>query len=119
MKRELTCIVCPRGCALSVELCEEDGKVKVLSVEGNGCRRGVTYAQSECTAPVRTLTTTVRTSGGGVVAVKTAAPIPKEKMMEAMGVLARVTAKEPVKIGDTVVKNILETGVDVVATANT
>ena len=119
MKRELTCIVCPRGCALSVELAEEGGKVKVLSVEGNGCRRGIGYAESECTAPTRTLTSTVRTSGGGVVAVKTAAPIPKEKMLEAMTVLARVRATEPVKIGDVIVENILETGVDVVATANT
>ena len=119
MKRELTCIVCPRGCALTVELVNEDGKAKVLSVYGNGCRRGIGYAESECTAPTRTLTTTVRTSGGGVVAVKTAAPIPKEKMMDAMDVLSRVTAKEPVKIGDVIVENILNTGVDVVATANT
>lgn len=119
MKRELTCIVCPRGCALTVELESEGGKAKVLSVEGNGCRRGVSYAESECTAPVRTLTTTVHTSDGGVVAVKTAAPIPKEKMMDAMDVLSRVTAKEPVKIGDTIVEDILGTGVNVVATANT
>lgn len=119
MKRELTCIVCPRGCALTVELSEENGKVKVLCVEGNGCRRGITYAESECTSPVRTLTTTVRTSSGGVVAVKTAAPIPKEKMMGAMLVLSRVTAQEPVRIGDIVVEDILGTGVNVVATANT
>ena len=119
MKRELTCIVCPRGCALSVELVQQEDGVKVLSVLGNGCRRGISYAESECTAPVRTLTTTVRTSGGGVVAVKTASPIPKGKMMEAMAALARVSAVEPVKIGDVIVKDILGTGVDVVATANT
>lgn len=118
MKRELTCIVCPRGCALCVELEEIDGKINVLGVTGNGCKRGITYAEAECVAPVRTLTTTVRTAQGHVVAVKTAAPIPKEKMMEAMKVLSRVRISEPVCIGDTVVEDILGTGVKVVATAN-
>jgi CxxC motif-containing protein len=101
-----------------VELEETDGKINVLGVTGNGCKRGITYAEAECVAPVRTLTTTVRTAQGHVVAVKTAAPIPKEKMMEAMKVLSRVRISEPVHIGDTVVEDILGTGVKVVATAN-
>ncbi len=117
MKRELTCIVCPRGCSLVVELEVVDGKNKVLSVSGNGCRRGVPYAEAECTAPVRTLTTTVRTVGGRVVAVKTANPIPKEKMMDAMDVLAKVRVSEPISIGDVIVEDILGTGVSVVATS--
>ncbi|MCQ2386018.1 MAG: hypothetical protein MJ078_05035 [Clostridia bacterium] len=52
MKRVLTCIVCPRGCSLSAEL-DESGKL--LDVKGYSCPRGLAYAQSECTAPVRTL----------------------------------------------------------------
>ncbi len=119
MKRELTCIVCPRGCALSVEYEMVDGKVNVTQVSGNGCKRGITYAEAECVAPVRTITTTVRTTADHVVAVKTASPIPKEKMMEAMAHLARVRVEEPVRIGDTIVEDILGTGVKVVATANT
>ena len=119
MTRELTCIVCPRGCALSVEYETVDGKVNVLSVSGNGCKRGIPYAEAECVAPVRTLTTTVRTTEGHVVAVKTAAPIPKEKMMEAMSVLARVRVSEPVRIGDTILDDLLATGIKVVATSNT
>lgn len=119
MNRELTCIVCPRGCALNVEYEVVDGKVTVLQVTGNGCKRGIPYAEAECVAPVRTLTTTVRTTSGKVVAVKTASPIPKEKMMEAMDVLARVRMPEPVHIGDTVLEDILGTGISVVATANT
>ena len=118
MKRELTCIVCPRGCALTVEYEVADGKVNVTQVSGNGCKRGITYAEAECVAPVRTITTTVRTTADHVVAVKTAAPIPKEKMMEVMKVLARVRVEEPVRIGDTIVEDILGTGVSVVATAN-
>ena len=118
MTRDLTCIVCPRGCALTVEYEERDGKINVLSVSGNSCKRGVPYAEAECVAPVRTLTSTVRTAEGRVVAVKTAAPIPKEKMMEAMSVLARVRVSEPVRIGDTIIDDLLGTGVKVVATSN-
>ena len=41
MKREMICVSCPIGCALSVEL---DGDGKVLSVSGNTCKRGEKYA---------------------------------------------------------------------------
>ena len=119
MTRELTCIVCPRGCALNVEYEVVEDKINILSVTGNGCKRGISYAEAECIAPVRTLTTTVRTTEGRVVAVKTASPIPKEKMMEAMNVLARVRVSEPVRIGDTILEDLLATGVKVVATSNT
>ena len=40
-KKELTCICCPMGCALSVEL---EGS-NVLTVKGNTCKRGDTYAR--------------------------------------------------------------------------
>ena len=63
MTRNLTCIVCPRGCDLFVEI--EDGKV--ISVGGNACRRGLSYAESECTHPVRTVTSTMACEDGRVV----------------------------------------------------
>ena len=77
-KRELTCIVCPRGCQMTVEMGDE------ITVSGNRCPRGKVYAQNECVNPQRTVTSTVRTSDGGVVAVKTEGTIPKAKMMECM-----------------------------------
>ena len=49
-KRELTCIGCPMGCALTVSL--EAGKV--VSVEGYTCKRGRDYGEKECTNPMRT-----------------------------------------------------------------
>ncbi len=110
--RELVCIVCPRGCALSVEL---DGK-EVSSVTGNICPRGKKYAINECTHPMRTVTSTVKTSDGGVVAVKTDGTIPKEKMFECMEILSSVTAAVPVHIGDVIVENVF--GVNIVATQN-
>lgn len=112
--RELTCIVCPRGCQLTVEL---DGD-KVVSVSGNICKRGYTYAEAECTNPVRCVTTTVRCESGKVVAVKTASSVPKASVFDVMKQINRTVAPNGVKIGDVIIKNVAGTGVDVVATSN-
>ena len=112
MKREMTCIICPVGCTLLAET--EDGKV--LSVTGNTCPRGKAYAETECTHPMRTVTSTVRTENGGVVAVKTDKPIPKEHMFDCMARLNAHTAKLPVHIGDVLIEDVF--GSRIVATAN-
>ena len=114
MIRELTCIVCPKGCPLRVEL--ENGVVK--SVEGHTCPRGKKYAEDECTHPMRTVTSTVRTETGEVVAAKTANVIPKEKIFACMAEINAAVVKLPVRIGDVLIQNVANTGVDVVATAN-
>lgn len=113
--RILTCIVCPRGCTLSVELGENN---KVQSVSGNLCPRGKTYAEAECTHPVRTVTTTMRCEDGEVVACKTADTIPKESIFEVMRHINETVAPSRVKIGDVLIENVANTGVSVVATAN-
>ena len=114
-ERLLTCIVCPRGCQMKVTLTDEG---RVESVEGNFCKRGVTYANDECTNPKRTVTSTVRCKNGGVVPVKTANTIPKELIFEVMAEINRATAPDDVKIGDVIIENVCGTGVSVVATAN-
>ena len=112
MKRELTCIVCPKGCLMTVETV--DGKeIKVI---GNTCKRGESYAISECTAPVRTLTTTAPVEGGGVTPVKTSAPIPKEKLFECMEIINRTVVPKSTPLGYVIIKNILDSGADVVTT---
>ena len=115
MERNLTCIVCPRGCSLVVTLGESG---EVLSVVGNACKRGIDYAVNECTAPRRTVTSTVRCEDGGVVAVKTESTVPKELVFAVMKEINSATAPTRVKIGDVIIKNVADTGVDVVATAN-
>lgn len=115
MTRNLTCIVCPRGCQLTVELGQDSA---VLSVAGNSCPRGKQYAIDECTRPMRTVTSTVRTSDGGVVPVKTDRTIPKERMFDCMKEINRAGVTLPVRIGDRVIENILGTGANVVITAN-
>lgn len=112
MIRELTCIICPRGCTLKVEL--EDKKV--ISIEGNSCPRGVKYAEDECINPRRTVTSTVRCEDGNVVAVKTDGTIPKDKVFECMKRINSVTAQLPLSIGDVIMEDVF--GVKVVAAEN-
>lgn len=111
--REMTCIICPRGCSLKVEL--EDKKV--LGVSGNACKRGVDYAVAECTCPTRTLTTTVATESGEVLAVKTNKPIPKELLFACMDVINAYVAPNDLRLGDKVIENLLDTGADLVVTS--
>ena len=112
MERKLTCIVCPLGCQLTVQL---NGR-EVVKVEGNTCPRGAEYAKNECTNPQRTVTSTVRCAGGGLVSVKTDRPIPKEKMTECMALINGAVAKRPVSIGDVIVSDVF--GSNIVATQN-
>ena len=114
-KRELICVSCPIGCAITVEL---DDNGEVLSVTGNTCKRGDSYARQECTHPERMLTSTVKVEGGRfpVVPVKSCHPVPKEMLFDCMKEINKITVKAPVHIGDVVLSNILDTGVDIVAT---
>ena len=115
MTRELTCIVCPRGCQLKAEL---DAQGAVLSVAGNVCPRGKQYAIDECTHPMRTITSTVKAPNGTPVPVKTNRTVPKESMFDCMKEINRASVSLPAHIGDVVIHDILGTGADVVVTAN-
>lgn len=74
----------------------------------------------ELTDPRRIVTSLVRVQGGElpVVSVKTAADIPKDKIMECIKVLKNIDLAAPVRMGDVVAENVCGTGVNVVATAN-
>lgn len=110
--RDLTCIVCPRGCELRITL--RDGVFQ--SVRGNACPRGAHYAETECTHPERTVTSTVRCAQGAPLPVRTAMPVPKERVMDVMHALALVCAPAHVEIGTVIVPDVCGTGVDVIAT---
>ena len=116
MTRELICIVCPRGCAMTCELGESG---EVLSVLGNLCPRGKMYAISECTDPQRVVTSTMRCRGGEVVSCKTSSTVPKAKMTDVMKAINTTLAPDSVKIGDVLIENVIGLeGVNVVATSN-
>lgn len=111
---EFVCICCPMGCDLEVKVDGEN-----ITVSGNTCPRGRDYAIAEVTAPTRTVTTTVDVSGGEFRApVKTAAPIPKGKIFDALAEIKAACVTAPVCIGDVIVAGVAGTDVDVVATRN-
>ena len=113
--KNLTCIVCPMGCQLEVKL-DRDGRVKDIS--GNSCKRGYNYANTEFTNPTRTLTSTVRLVGSKtdkLLPVRTAEPIPKPKLFEAMKLIDSIEIKAPVKRGDVVFSDFVEKGIKLIA----
>ncbi len=115
-ERHLTCIGCPMGCQITVKM--EGGEVK--EVTGNTCKRGDDYARKEVTNPTRIVTSTVRVTGGhlNMVSCKTKTDIPKGKIFDIAKALESVEVAAPVKIGDVVMANVCDTGVDVIATKN-
>ena len=114
MVKNMICIECPKGCALSVDV--ENGKV--VHVQGAKCPKGSAYAVIEVHDPMRILTTTVVVEGLPLklIPVRTNKPIPKKDILKAMEFIKNVKVKTPVKVGDVVVNDLLGLGVKVIAT---
>lgn len=112
-KTALICITCPMGCRLDVTL--EEGKV--VSVEGQACKRGLTYAQDEINDPRRVVTTTVRILNGlhPLLPVYTERPFPKHQIFPLLQELRRITVKAPVCAGQVILADALGTGINVLA----
>jgi CxxC motif-containing protein len=116
MKKEIICIGCPMGCYLCVDYVG----TKMRDVSGNRCKVGLEYAEKEISNPERTLTTTVKVKHGNLplLSVRTNKPIPKNRILDAMNLLAKVEVEAPIKIEDPIIENIFDLGVNIVATKN-
>ena len=103
MKKNLICIVCPRGCSLAADVNGE-----TVSVTGQGCPRGAEYATNECLHPMRTVTIALRVANreNTMVSVKTEKPVPKEKMAETVAILRSIAVKAPVCVGDVICESV-------------
>ena len=99
------------GCNLTVTKNGDD-----ITVTGNNCQRGVIFAKEELTCPKRIVTSSVKTEQG-VRACKTSQPVPKSMIFDVMKEIEKLRLKK-VKFGDVVIKNVLNTGADIVITAN-
>ncbi len=113
-KRQVTCINCPLGCTLEVEIHNDES----IIVTGFQCSRGEDYAKKEVLNPTRTITTTVPVLNGDVqmVSVKTSSDIPKKSIKACMLALKGIVVEAPINIGDIIIKNVCNTEVDIVAT---
>ena len=111
--KHITCISCPLGCRVSVEFI--DGE---YNFSGNRCKKGADFAKAELSAPLRMLTTTVRTIFNDMPAlpVRTSGEVPKEKIPEIIKELAKIVITKRVTIGETIADNVSGTRCSIVAT---
>jgi CxxC motif-containing protein len=112
IEKEMICIVCPNGCKLEVTYEES------ITVKNALCPKGVQYARDELINPVRNLTSTVKVLEGvlPLVSVRGNKPVPKDKVSEIVRFLKTLEIKAPVEFQQIIYKDILNTGVDIIAT---
>lgn len=112
MLKTITCICCPKGCLVTLDTENPEETIK-----GFGCPQGKEYAIGELTHPMRTISSTVEIKGGlhPRIPVKTNGNIPKEKIFEVMDEINKISVESPVKCGDILLENVLDTGVNIVA----
>lgn len=112
--KDMICIVCPMGCRIKVD--EENG----YKVTGNMCPKGVIYGKKELTFPTRTITSTVKIKNGihKRLPIKTSTEIPKDMIFKIMKEINKIEVESPVKVGDILLENVLNTGANIIATRN-
>ncbi|MFA5523514.1 MAG: DUF1667 domain-containing protein [Tissierellales bacterium] len=112
---ETICIVCPIGCRLTItkDTTSPDGYL----VSGNQCKRGERYGILEMTNPTRVITSTVKINKAHLkrLPVKTNGAIPKDMNFKCMELINSLEIEAPIKVGQVIIKNILDTGIDLVA----
>jgi CxxC motif-containing protein len=122
-KKELTCVRCPNGCTIVVEL-DESGKI-LVDAEGklairkeNPCKMGDEWAKQEIENPLRTISSSIPVENGDslMVSVRTSRPIPLAKIFDVMGEIRKKTLKAPVMINDVIIANPADTDTDIIAT---
>ena len=110
MNKELICIVCPKGCKVTVS--EENG---IFTTTGNACARGNVYGIQEAIAPKRMLTSTIKINHAAHARcpVVSSAPLPKEDLFKVLALLENITVTAPVVMKSVVLENVLNSGVDI------
>ncbi|MCC9295034.1 DUF1667 domain-containing protein [Clostridium sp. MT-14] len=116
MIKEYTCIICPNGCEIEVDIEKE----KPISIKGASCKKGEKYVKMEIVDPRRTITTSVLVENGVVplVSIRLTNPIPKAYIFKVMDKIKSIKVKAPIKIGQVIVNNIFGLGSDLIATKN-
>jgi CxxC motif-containing protein len=114
MSERLTCVLCPIGCELEVERSAGDG----LDVRGNQCDKGLDFAAEEVLHPRRNLATSVPLLGttSRMISVRLSAPVPRDMIFPILAEIAKLRPEPPVRRGQVLISNVLDTGVDVIAT---
>lgn len=117
ISKDFICTKCPMGCPLTVE--DSNG---IINVYGFSCNLGKIYGENEYKNPLRTITTSIKIStptGTKVISVKTNKEVPKPLVMECLSIIKKSDIqKDKIQIGDVLIYNINNLGINVVATRN-
>lgn len=115
MLREFTCIICPNGCAMQAKIAENN---EILSVSGHMCKRGEQYIRQEILDPKRNIATSILVENGELplASVRLSDAIPKKRIFDVMAEINKQKVPAPTKIGQIVIENVLDLGVDVIIT---
>jgi CxxC motif-containing protein len=115
VEENIVCIGCPLGCRTTLRI---DHHGDVAKITGYKCKQGRQYVLEEYRNPVRILTTTVLTeqSSRPLLPVRTNRPVLKSRLKEATLTLVRIKAKPPLRVGQVILPNLLNSGANVVAT---
>ena len=112
--KTFTCVNCPMGCTLEVAF---DDAGAIVSITGNTCKRGEEYARQEAVDPRRNVSTLVMVPGyPEPLSVKTAAPVPKARIMDVMAAVRMLQVQPPIVVGQVLLEDAAGTGVAIVAT---
>lgn len=109
-EQEFICIMCPVGCNLKVQKFNNN-----ITVSGNACPRGEIFGKSEATNPTRMVTSVVPYRGG-TVSVKTTNPVSKKLIKQVLFAIKQINLSNKPKLGEVLIKNVCETGEDIVVT---
>ena len=115
MTRTFTCILCPNGCAITVE--HEGGAISACT--GNQCDNGRRYVEQELLDPRRTIASSVLVTGGDrpLVSVRLTQPIPRDLIFPVMEQIKKLCLQAPVEPGLVLLENVFGTGSDLITTS--
>jgi len=115
LEEKIICVGCPLGCETTLKI---DDQGEVVKITGTKCKEGRQYVLEEHRSPVRVLTATVLTQNSirPLFPVRTNRPLLKTQLKEAAKALATIKVKPPIRVGQIILPNLLNVGVDIIAT---
>ncbi len=116
MNKKMTCILCPNGCKLKVQVSGDN----TLSLTGGKCSKGMLFAEQEIKDPQRNIATSILVTKGDLplVSVRLTDSISKDKILDVVAAIKKMSVHAPVISGQVLIENVLGLGVDVISTKN-
>ncbi len=116
--KDLVCIICPKGCRITINYEKNESEIKIIkSILGYSCPKGKIYAEQEILEPLRTLTTTIKTTykEHQRLAVRSDSEIPLAQLIPVIKHVRSIVIDKPVTAGTCIAKNPLGLHTNIIA----